>query len=833
MKRNLWALLLAITACEPTTTLHASPAVGTLRQPLPGGPPGTIGLSPPSSQPGDRFGHALAWGDFNKDGQPDLAVGAPGVSAGRGNIYVFYGPLDPQLSVAYGALFTTPSSALASTLAAGDFNADGVDDLAAGAPGWSNEVGSKVGAVAVFRGQEPAGLSPTAELIDPTSLGLGEGARFGGALVGVPGGLWVGAPGGADAGYAVLYTAQGAGSPLSQLNVLSGAPSFGTALLPLDLDGSNRLDLAVGVPAKAINRGAVATFISSGNGFTPGIENLGSAVLPNRSGSVLLRVGSRVVVGAPAGLGYFQVAIPLASGAFASQAVVGSNGGDFAAALEVSDLDNDGAYELYVGAPGVDAVNRYLGINLSTQAPALASLSGRFGSALAGNVDALGDEAQELAVGATDYVDLDAGVLGGAVFVFVGDAGQVVRSDGGMNTSDAGRADAGGPATDGGGAFGVSIELSTQADQTVTLTPLLSGPTPSTARFTWDFGDVSPLELTTTPTAVKHRYAVPGGYRVRLTVAALDNDVASEDVQVKIADRLGRQPPDARITNPGLVTISPGGSVMLNCVTSEPSAPVRWDVSTGPLAVMNPIVFNPPQGATRVHCYVQGANGLVAHDSVLVRNSTVAPNQCRLAFAPPAGALPLGVVHSAALPVALRPGATVTLENDTPLPLDSQFLYTTKGFHPVSLEAGLAPDVAHCTDRASVFTYEPLVLGSKPAPPKCGEALSWSVDAPDAEVITLTSATNGVVLDTATNTVTSPRVFTSQRLDFQLQLSNRFEQTAQDVSLAVTCDGDLTFSTCGCSAGAAGPAAALLLVALARRRRLSRNSSTPMGSSRP
>jgi hypothetical protein len=99
------------------------------------------------ADPGDHLDAAVT-GDFNGDGELDVAAAASladGPDNSRvdaGELYTFPGPLNPgqaldaaqpgdYMSVIYGAL---PGGAFGRSLSSGDFNGDGIDDIAAGAP---------------------------------------------------------------------------------------------------------------------------------------------------------------------------------------------------------------------------------------------------------------------------------------------------------------------------------------------------------------------------------------------------------------------------------------------------------------------------------------------------------------------------------------------------------------------------------------------------------------------------------------------------------------------------------------------------------------------------
>jgi hypothetical protein len=153
---------------------------------------------------GDKFGAALASGDFDDDGYDDLAIGVPGKDIagspgilGAGAVQVVYGS-STGLSGARDRVFTTANDGLGIAaddsdqygyaLAAGDIDDDGDDDLAIGVVkrGCPNG-GQRSGGVVVLHGSTSLGLSTIdAQQFQPGQSGmLGDclsGAYFGAAL---------------------------------------------------------------------------------------------------------------------------------------------------------------------------------------------------------------------------------------------------------------------------------------------------------------------------------------------------------------------------------------------------------------------------------------------------------------------------------------------------------------------------------------------------------------------------------------------------------------------------------------------------------------------------
>jgi hypothetical protein len=125
-----------------------------------------------SSSPWQRFGSSLAVGDFDGDGYDDLAVGAPSASDAAtraGSVHVFYGS-SSGLSLTGDQLWHQDSTGIlgvaeqddffGEVLATGDFDCDGYDDLAIGAPAEDLDGKTNAGVVHVLYGSS-SGLSST------------------------------------------------------------------------------------------------------------------------------------------------------------------------------------------------------------------------------------------------------------------------------------------------------------------------------------------------------------------------------------------------------------------------------------------------------------------------------------------------------------------------------------------------------------------------------------------------------------------------------------------------------------------------------------------------
>ncbi len=288
------------------------------------------------------FGAALAIGDFNDDGLADIVVGAPGRDGG-GEVYLLPGVRNPFLPVLNARQFeqgdgTIPGTneigdRIGSAFAVGDFDGDGVDDLAIGDPGENHGAG----AVFVLRGSATASLLTATgrqtwtQGSDGVPGGAEPGDGFGSALaVGDFAGngrtdLAIGVPyesfdGITQAGYVnVLYSTgsaglTGTGSQGWSRNStgLTGPGAsyarFGTTLAAGDFDGRGHDSLAIGAPLKTVNGAKYAGSVT----VIPGSSTGGLTA----SGSTFWTQASPGVIGTPQEMDSFGVglaALPITS----------------------------------------------------------------------------------------------------------------------------------------------------------------------------------------------------------------------------------------------------------------------------------------------------------------------------------------------------------------------------------------------------------------------------------------------------------------------------------------------------------------------------------------
>lgn len=159
--------------------------------------PGAPDLVLAGAEPGERFGSALAVGELDGDGLPDLAVGAPGhdgaaatTDNSAGAVYVFLGAsLRAALAMPGGVEGGLAADRrvdgvyarerAGSALALVDLDGDGLDELVVGAPGLNPTGASdavQAGAIYVFPGG--AGDWPAVQDVSDAAATLGADRQY-------------------------------------------------------------------------------------------------------------------------------------------------------------------------------------------------------------------------------------------------------------------------------------------------------------------------------------------------------------------------------------------------------------------------------------------------------------------------------------------------------------------------------------------------------------------------------------------------------------------------------------------------------------------------------
>jgi hypothetical protein len=268
--------------------------------------PGILGVA----GAGDRFGSALAVGDFNRDGYDDLVVGASGdqvgAATGAGQIHIIYGSRH-GLTATGNQRFHQDSTNVGEVAGKKDkfgaANGDGYADVGVGVPREDAGAERTIGKVHVLFGSA-GGITPTgSEVWSQASPGVGSGAetgdRFGSSLAAADfdddgfADLAIGSPGedfnairNAGAVNVLHGRADGLVARKGNLfaqgyNGLVGLAEvgdrFGANLRAVDVNGNERWDLIVGVPGEdlaAVDAGAVIVM----NGTASGLKVTGSSI---------------------------------------------------------------------------------------------------------------------------------------------------------------------------------------------------------------------------------------------------------------------------------------------------------------------------------------------------------------------------------------------------------------------------------------------------------------------------------------------------------------------------------------------------------------------------
>jgi hypothetical protein len=230
---------------------------------------------PDEPEPVDLFGSAFAVGDYDGDGYQDLAIGVPGEdnemsgATDAGAVWIIFGSSNGlSVSDIDGGPGTIQDEHLGSSLAAGDFNADGYTDLAIGAPNNSDQATNAGRVLIQFRASQGVAEVNTLDQGDDAAFR----ARFGASLtvgdfdadgfadlvIGIPGESSITS----DAGAAWVLYGVDSERPDPEFYTLNQQvlpvesaeenDEFGSALTAGDYNGDGPTDLIISVPVESL-----------------------------------------------------------------------------------------------------------------------------------------------------------------------------------------------------------------------------------------------------------------------------------------------------------------------------------------------------------------------------------------------------------------------------------------------------------------------------------------------------------------------------------------------------------------------------------------------------
>jgi alpha-tubulin suppressor-like RCC1 family protein len=210
-----------------------------------------------------HFGTSIAVGDIDKDGAPDLIVGAPnddnGVLKDTGSVTALNNAGN-YLMKKYGAV---AKAYLGKVVASGDVNQDGYGDILVGAPGDDNGTMNDVGSITVFSGINNSQYAKKYGATAQAALGKNiaatdiNGDGFADIIAGAArDDKLVIQKKTVDVGSVSIWS----GIDSSLISVLYGDVSkdyFGSSVSAGDVNGDGKSDLIVGVPGKDVMLGKI------------------------------------------------------------------------------------------------------------------------------------------------------------------------------------------------------------------------------------------------------------------------------------------------------------------------------------------------------------------------------------------------------------------------------------------------------------------------------------------------------------------------------------------------------------------------------------------------
>lgn len=355
-----WCLCLGLTGSLLASGAHAATALGT---------EGNVYLINPYADPAaSYYGFRIVSGDFDADGIADMVVAELGTSERfrvlRGKAYSIGGPY--PLSRFTSKTVATP--AYGSVLATGDFNGDGIDEVAIGDRSSSSNPGGG-GTVYVFRRsaadnwtlqttirQGLGSYNGVDEAGDDFGFSLASGDfdddGFDDLAIGLPGQDQAGSPAIVSAGAVQVVYGSASGLSGTRDRVFSSAvdgldyapdnsDQYGYALAAGDIDADGDDDLAIGVPLRGCPNGGQR---AGGVVILKGSTSLGLSTLEAQA----FQPGQSGMLGNCDSRGYFGKSLSI--GKVNGQAYQGLAIG--ASLADVGGVEKAGAVHLMFGSPG-------------------------------------------------------------------------------------------------------------------------------------------------------------------------------------------------------------------------------------------------------------------------------------------------------------------------------------------------------------------------------------------------------------------------------------------------------------------------------------------------